>query len=162
MSKEKKSPKGEKSLEERNIETRKRLMEVAERQDGKAVEKDKLRNQLSIRDRLMRRQEKKSFSVTFEDDLGEFQIKTRMMTSAERQMTFELNQKLTESESDPDLYQDAMGEFKDLAKRICITSGLEEYWEENASDDISVGLVMNTLRASIEAVGAAMTSFRVK
>ena len=127
-----------------------------------AAEKARLIAELSVKDRLMRRLKVKTFKTVFSDDLGEFTVETRLMTSGERYRALHYNDILAKSEGDAEKYAEAIKGFKELLKDICVTEGLdEEFWESDAvSDDVVIALVMNTLYGSIESVGEAIGSFR--
>ena len=119
---------------------------------------------LSVKDRLMRRLRTKTIKTVLEDDLGEFTIETRLMTSGERYRALQLNKMLRESEGDPEKYAKAINGFKELLVDLCVTPGLdEEFWmSDNVSDDVIIAVILNTLYGSIKLVGDAVASFRPK
>lgn len=146
---------------QKEIKSREDLHERAARRTQE--EKEKLIGQLSVRDRLMRRLHHKTFKTILEDDLGEFIIETRLMTSTERLEALKFNEQLRKSEGNVEEYGKAMSGFKSLVKEICATPGLEEYWDSGeSSDDVVVSVIMNALYGSIEAVGDSVGSFRKK
>uniref|UniRef100_A0A6M3MBA3 Uncharacterized protein n=1 Tax=viral metagenome TaxID=1070528 RepID=A0A6M3MBA3_9ZZZZ len=150
-----------KSLRDRNIETLERLKGV----EAKIEEKESidLATQLTIRDRLMRRAEKTTFETMFEDDLGEFAVETRLMTSSERMKALKLNQMLGQGQEDLTKYEDAINGLKELAAEICVTPGLDEYLRsDDVSDDVLVAMVLRTVYGTLEKVGESTTSFRKK
>ena len=150
-----------KSLEERNIETLERLKAVEKKTEKKdAID---LATQLSIRDRLMRRAEKTTFETVFQDDLGDFAVETRLMTSSERVRALKLNQMLGQGQEDLNKYEDAINGLKELAAEICVTPGVDEYLKsDNVSDDVVVAMVIRTVYGTLETVGESITSFRKK
>jgi len=120
-----------------------------------------LRAQLSVRDRLMRRVQVTRFKTVFEDDLGDFVVETRQMTSGERFQAVQLNQLLAQSDREPEKYAEAIGGFRELARELCVTPGLDDYWNgEGVSDDVVIAVVMSTLQQTMRLVGEALTSFR--
>ena len=126
-------------------------------------EKDKLRSTLPVRERLMRRLRHKTFKTVLEDDLGEFAIETRLMTSNERLEALRFNDQLRTSEGDISEYSKALQGFKGILKDVCRTPGLEEYWDsDEVSDDVIVAVIMNAVYGSIEAVGDSVGAFRKK
>lgn len=151
----------QKSLGDQNIDTLKRLKGV----EAKIEEKESidLAAQLNIRDRLMRRAEKTTFETMFEDDLGEFAVETRLMTSSERMKALNLNKMLGQGREDLTKYEDAINGLKELAAEICVTPGLDEYLRsDDVSDDILVAMVLRTVYGTLEKVGESTTSFRKK
>ena len=150
-----------KSLEDQNIETRERLMKAADKTEKK--DEIDLETQLTIRDRLMRRTEKTTFETMFEDDLGDFAVETRLMTSSERMKALKLNQMLGQGREDLNKYEEAINGLKELAAEICVTPGLDEYLRsDDVSDDILVAMVLRTIYGTLEKVGESTTSFRKK
>ena len=150
-----------KSLGERNIETLEMLKAVEKKTEKKdAID---LATQLSIRDRLMRRAEKTTFETVFQDDLGDFAVETRLMTSSERVRALKLNQMLGQGQEDLNKYEDAINGLKELAAEICVTPGVDEYLKsDNVSDDVVVAMVIRTVYGTLETVGESITSFRKK
>lgn len=123
--------------------------------------KDKFIRTLSVADRLMRRIEAKHFETVFVDDLGEFVVETRLMTSSERFHALEINKKIGETGGDLDEYEKLMKQMKQVARDITVTPGMNIYWEsDQVSDDVIVALVMRTVYGTLEAVGDSLTSFR--
>ncbi len=126
-------------------------------------EKDVLIKTLSVRDRLQRRLQTKTYKTELQDDLGVFVIETRLMTSEERLNALRFNAQLRNSEGDIEEYSKAIQGFKGVLKDVCRTPGLEEYWDsDDVSDDVIVAVIMNAVYGSIEAVGDSVSSFRKK
>jgi len=147
------------SLEEKNVEARKRIIKAVEKTEEKeAVD---LAAQLSVRDRLMRRLQTKTFKTVLEDDLGEFTIETRLMTSGERFRALQYNKAMAEAGNDLEKYAKAIAGFKRLCSEIVVTPGLEGFWEgDDVSDDVVIAVVLNALYGSITAAGDSIGSFR--
>lgn len=147
-----------KTLAEENIERMARLeaaVETEEKRDAADIAA-----QLTIRDRLMRRTEKTTFKTIFEDDLGEFVVEARLMTSSERREALRLNQMLGQGHTDLAKYEEAIKGLKDIAAEICVTPGLDEYLRsDDVGDDVVVALVLRSVYGTLEKVGEA-TSFR--
>jgi len=150
-----------KTLAEENIERMARLeaaVETEEKRDAADIAA-----QLTIRDRLMRRTEKTTFETTFQDDLGDFAVETRLMTSNERMKALKLNLMISEGREDLTKYEEAINGLKELAAEICVTPGLDEYLRsDDVSDDILVAMVLRTVYGTLEKVGESTTSFRKK
>jgi len=122
---------------------------------------NELRDTLSVADRLMRRAEKTTFKTVFQDDLGDFAVETRLMTSSERMKALELNRMLGKGSEDLNNYADAIKGLKELASEICMTPGVDAYLlSDNVSDDVVVSMVLRTVYGTLEKVGESTTSFR--
>lgn len=147
-----------KTRAEENIERAAKLEGAVEAEDKQAA--DDIAAQLSIRDRLMRRTEKTTFKTVFEDDLGDFIVETRLMTSSERRDALKFNQMLGQGREDLNKYDEAIKGLKGLAAEICVTPGLDEYLRsDDVGDDVLVALVLRSVYGTLEKVGEA-TSFR--
>jgi len=109
----------------------------------------------------MRRVQVTRFGTVFEDDLGDFAVETRQMTSGERFRAVQLNQLLAQSDREPEKYAEAIHGFRELARELCVTPGLDDYWDgEGVTDDVVIAVVMSTLQQTMLLVGEALTSFR--
>lgn len=147
-----------KTVAEENIERSAKLEAIVEREE--AEEAADIAAQLTIRDRLMRRTEKTTFKTVFEDDLGEFVVEARLMTSSERREALRLNQMLGQGREDLSKYEEAIKGLKDIAAEICVTPGLDEYLRsDDVGDDVVVALVLRSVYGTLEKVGEA-TTFR--
>jgi len=134
--------------------------EVVERGER---EKEELKLHLSVADRLMRRAQSARFKTVFQDDLGDFAVETRQMTSGERWRAVELNNQLAQSEKAPEKYAEAVEGFKQLAKEITLTPGMDAYYDgDQVSDDIVIAVVSRTFQGTMRLVGEAITSFRAE
>lgn len=124
---------------------------------------DELRQSLSVADRLMRRADLAKFKTIFTDDLGDFVIETRQLTSSERLQAVTLNNMLAESDKIPEKYMEAIDGFKKLAKEITLTPGMDTYYDsDQVSDDVLIAVVYRTFTGTMQFVGEAITSFRAK
>jgi len=148
---------------------RRRLTEESRKLEGKfdnleAKEKEEFIRNLSIRDRLMRRVKTTKIPLKLKDDLGEFTIYSRLLTSGEREKTFHCNALLTQSQKEPEKYGEALHGFRDLAKDISITEGLEpDFWDSpDVSDDVIIGFVLNALAGTNAKTGEGIGSFRTQ
>jgi len=147
-----------------------RMAEVASREafrrEKEAAEKkqsDALRMNLGVADRLMRRAQLARFKTVFMDDLGDFAVETRQMTSAERARCVALNNRLAASEADPAEYAEAVEGFRQLAKEVTLTPGMDAYYDSDMiSDDVLIAVVSRTFQGSMRLVGEAITSFRAE
>ena len=146
---------------QREIEARERFKEeVAEHPKR---EREELERQLSVADRLMRRTHLARFKTVFQDDLGDFAIETRQMTSGERFRAVKLNNQLAQSEKAPEKYAEAVEGFKQLAKEITLTPDMDAYYDgDQVSDDIVIAVVSRTFQGTMRLVGEAITSFRAE
>jgi len=148
----------EKSLEELNRAKLEKLKAAEQKnQDQELADAEQ---QLSVRDRLMLRLTLKTVKTVFEDDLGEFEVETRLMTVAERAKAVQYNQLLSRSAEDAENYGKAIQGFKELLRELLITD-LGDYLDSDAvMDDVVIALAMGTLRATMASVGEAIGSFR--
>lgn len=123
-----------------------------------AEEREKLIKNLSIRDRLMRRVRTTKIPLKLHDDLGEFTIYSRLMTSSEREKAFHYNSLLR----DPDKYNEAINGLREIAKDIDVTEGLGPgFWDSpDVSDDVIIGFVLNALAGTNAKIGDSIASFR--
>ena len=121
-------------------------------------ERQELTRHLSIRDRLMSRVKASRIPTVFKDPSGEFTLYTRMMTGEEREKAFQLNQDLRDAAK----YSDSIKEMRLMLRELCVTSGLSpEYWETGeASDDVVLLLILNTLNGTARSVSEGLSSFR--
>jgi hypothetical protein len=141
-----------------------RLQQIHNRKAIERRQNDMRRTQLeeditnmSIAERLMRRTELVTFDILFKDDFGEFNVKTRLMSSLERDIAFKLNTQL----NDVKKYKDTVEEMKDLARQITVTPGMGEYFgSDKVTDEAVIGLVMTTAFKSLNKVGDRLESFR--
>ena len=119
---------------------------------------------LTIKDRLMRRLRTKTVKTVLQDDLGEFIIETRLMTSEEMARALELDKMLREAGDDPEKYLEAMKGFRELLDELCVTPGLSDgFWTDPqcpATDDVVVAVVLNTAAGAAEALGEAIRDVR--
>lgn len=124
-------------------------------------QRDEIAAQFTVAERLMRRVQVTRFKTVFDDDLGEFPVETRQMTSGERFRAVQLTQKLAESSENVERYAEAIKGFKELAAELCVTPGMGEYLgSDDVGDDVIIAIVRNTLQGSMRLVGEALTSFR--
>src|SRR5512136_2721304 len=119
---------------------RRKLTEESGKLEGKfdhleAKEREAFIRNLSMRDRLMRRVKTTKIPLKLKDDLGEFTIYSRLLTSGEREKAFYYNALLAQSQQEPERYGKALKGFRELAKDINITDELGlDFWE---SPDVS-------------------------
>ncbi len=146
---------------------RKRLTDESRRLESKfndleAKEREELVRSLSTRDRLMRRVKTTKIPLKLKDDLGEFTIYSRLLTSGEREKAFHYNALLAQSQQKPDKYGEALKGFQELAKDISVTDGLGlDFWDSpDVSDDVIIGFVLNALAGTNSKVGESISSFR--
>jgi len=153
------------------ITAEQRMREIAHRQEVDAMaaklegdKKSAVASNLAVRDRLMRRLNQVRIATPFHDDLGDFNIETRLMTSSERERFMRLNQMLAEAKGSPEKYGDAMKGLKSLVGNLCLTEGLgKRYWESGEpSDDVVLTVMLNTFNAAGQVVLEGLESFRKK
>jgi len=150
-----------------NVEAE-RLQINAEREDLKRrYEEDEARlrhelvSRLGVRDRLMRRLETETVKTTLQDDLGDFEIETRLMTIGEIQRALELDKMYTSG--DVDQMMKAHKGFGELLDEICVTPGLGDgFWSSPdcpAEPAVKSAIVARTAVQSAD-VGRRISSFR--
>jgi len=150
-----------------NVEAE-RLQILAEREDLKRrYEEDEARlrhelvSRLGVRDRLMRRLETETVKTTLSDDLGDFEIETRLMTIDEIQRALEIDKMYTSG--DPEKLMEAHRGFSKLLDEICVTPGLGDgFWSSPdcpAEPAVKSAIVARTAVQSAD-VGRRISSFR--
>jgi len=141
-------------------EERQGLEEKFERHEE--AEREKLIRNLGVKDRLMRRLKTNRIPTVLRDDLGEFTIYSRMMTSGERARATHYNKMWGQAKENPDKYGEAVDGFRELAKEIGL--GLDaDFWDSEAvSDDVIIAFILNALQGTAKAIGDSITSFRPK
>jgi len=146
-----------------DLKERRRLTEESGRLEARfdsleAEERKELIRSLTIRDRLMRRVKSTRIPLRLKDDLGEFTIYSRLLTSGERVRVFHCNSLLR----DPEKYDEALAGFRELAKEIDVTEGLgPDFWDSlDVSDDVVIGFVLNAWAGTNAKIGESITSFR--
>jgi len=134
-----------------------------ERVEAELALSNKLRMDMTVAERLMRRVKITRFKTIFSDDLGDVAVETRQMTSTERSRAVELNDLLAQSEKDPDKYADAVKKYKEFAKEITLTPGMDVYYDsDQVSDDVLIAIVTRTFQGTMKLVGESITSFRAE
>ena len=124
------------------------------------AEKLEFTRNLSTRDRLMRRLSSTKITTKLRDDLGEFEVQTRMFTSLERTHFLDLNRMLSESKSDAEKYKSAMDELKHLAAEISVDPGPDYYEGDTVSDDVVLIVLLNAFNGAAKHVTEVVASFR--
>ena len=126
------------------------------------AEQEKLVQHLTVKDRLMRRLRANRIPTILKDDLGEFTIYSRMITSGERARATKYNKMWGQAQETPEKYGEAVDGFRELAKDISI--GLDaDFWDSEAvSDDVIIAFILNALQGTAKAIGDSVTSFRPK
>lgn len=126
------------------------------------AERENLIRNLGVRDRLMRRLKANRIPTILKDDLGEFTIYSRMITSGERARATKYNKMWGQAQETPEKYGEAVDGFRELAKDISI--GLDaDFWDSEAvSDDVIIAFILNALQGTAKAIGDSVTSFRPK
>lgn len=116
---------------------------------------------MSIRDRLMRRLETETVKTRLQDDLGEFEIETRLMTTGEIQRAIELDKKY--SSGDPEKMMEALKGFSEILDEICVATGLGDgFWTDPdcpAEPAVKAAIVTRTAVVSAD-IGRRVSSFR--
>jgi len=121
-------------------------------------ERKQLIQGLSIRDRLMARTRSSRIPTVFKDPSGEFTIYTRMMTGDERERAFQLNADLRDAAN----YGASIKGMREMLRELCVTPGLPfSYWDTGeASDDVVLLLILNTLSGTAKSVSEGVSRFR--
>jgi len=116
---------------------------------------------LSVRDRLMRRLETETVKTRLSDDLGEFEIETRLMTIDEIQRALELDKMYTSG--DAEKMMEAHRGFSEILDEICVTPGLGDgFWSSPdcpAEPAVKAAIIARTAVFSAD-IGRRISSFR--
>lgn len=116
---------------------------------------------LSVKDRLMRRLKVETVKTVLEDDLGEFTIETRLMTTGEIRKALELDEMY--SSGDPSQMMEAHRGFSEILDEICVTTGFEPgFWASPdcpAEPAVKAAIVTRSAVASAD-IGRRISSFR--
>ena len=116
---------------------------------------------MSVRDRLMRRLETQTVKTALRDDLGEFEIETRLMTTGEIQRALELDKMF--SSGDAEKFMQAVRGYSEILDEICLTPGFEPgFWTSPdcpAEPAVKVAIVTRTAVVSAD-IGRRVSSFR--
>ena len=116
---------------------------------------------MSIRDRLMRRLETETVKTRLRDDLGEFEIETRLMTIGEIQRAIELDKMY--SSGDAEKMIEALEGFSEILDEICVVTGLGDgFWTDPdcpAEPAVKAAIVTRTAVVSAD-IGRRVNSFR--
>lgn len=141
------------------LEERANLKRVFEEDDARLRAAIVVR--LSIRDRLMRRLEAETVKTVLQDDIGDFEIETRLMTTGEIQRALMLDKMF--SSGDADKFMEAVKGYSELLDEICVTPSLSGgFWTASdcpAEPAVKVAIVMNTALRSAD-IGRRVSSFR--
>jgi len=149
------------SLEEKNVEARKRIMEAVEKTEEK--ETVDLAAQLSVRDRLMRAQRQIVVETVLEDDLGEFTVRNRALTSSERKRLYELSALMQNNPKDMDAYGEAVEGYRAVLADTNLTETVDWLDETVCGDALVIGFATYLLygsMAKIAEVDKQIVSFR--
>jgi len=122
-------------------------------------EKQDLVKNLSVRDRLMRRQSKTRIKTVVKDDLGEFSIETRNLTTTEWDRAVALNEVLGSNKGDLKAYRKSLDDIREFLNGVTITQGIDWNLPE-ISDDIVIMTLTNTFLATTNATKEALANFR--
>lgn len=134
------------TVEERRRQIRDREEMLRNTETLTEEEKASLREQLSVRDRLMLRLKSTRIPVTFRDPLGDFTVEVRLMTASERDRFIRYNALIEQGKTFPEKLVEGLTGLKALAGDICVTEGLDAaYW---GGPDVSDDVVMSVCIAS--------------
>lgn len=154
-----------KNLDEINAEQKLALLKDIEKDEtAKAVEQEK---ELSIAERMMRRAETNTFTITFTDTKNddEIPIEFRLLYTQERRDLLKLIsgiQDLMKDTDTPDIdkLNQAFDELKGLVKNVTITEGMNTYYDsEKCQDGDIFEIAMTVMGRTVSAVEQAR-SFR--
>lgn len=167
--------KPEETLEERNLRV---LGELEGRVDesestAAAATTEEIKESLSTRDRLLRRVRLRVFETPIDvlnkDDeiVDEIKIRTRMLTSSERARAVlligELDEQQDESKRDIYKYNTTLEEMSKILAEVSMEEDVRTYFSAGeATDDIIVAVLSNTVEQSLTAVGDDISRFRQK
>ena len=117
---------------------------------------------LSIRDRLMRRSGITRIETVMEDDAGDFVVETRVMTSDERYRGLKALEKMATSKKEDRAigFGDALKTLSEIVEAIVVTEGMEGYFTgPDSTDDVVLHLFMSTLEQTMKIAGGSIESF---
>lgn len=129
-------------------------------------EKDELREQLTARDRLMRRAYTNIIVTDIPDDLGQIPVKHRTLMDYEKdeiQDIFKQMGTLGESDDKYGEYNKQMRALAKIAKRLCVDEAIREMIEEGVfTDDIIQAIVINAMMGTTQFMMEGVGSFRAE
>lgn len=162
------------SLSEKNRETLERLEKAEQRDEEK--DSAELAAQLSIRERLMRRLKSNKVKVTFNDDLGPFDIEVRLLSPNEQTIVSDTRIKLLRFREELAKAPRDISEIQKLEKRgnellqelyklvaeICVDKTLDfTYWKQGKGFNIDVPMkILNDAVLASQRTEADTASFR--
>lgn len=122
-------------------------------------EKMELEKQFNVRERLMRRS-KKTFNIEFEDDLGKFNVKCRLLTEKEQRVFIKLSNEVN-TIVDLEKYDALMNQVYELLAypNICQEKSLSlKYWKDGEfSNDLPWILLSKAAQKTRELLTEAVT-----
>lgn len=151
------------------------LEKLAEKGDPDA--KQNLAESLTIRDRLLRRLEKNTVLVPFNDDLGEFMVEVKLLNPKELDAVGKMYAKLlgyrtktqrltkTDQPEQDNLIKEGeaiMDELYGWVEHVCVDSSLTlDYWKQGTSFTIDVPLaLLRVAMAESQKTATDIRSFR--
>ncbi len=138
----------------------------------KAYERDKQKelrdqiNELTVRERLMRRVKHVIVEVMFEDDLGKFPIKCRLLTDHEQHTIIKWQEKLLNLRKNPNVKSEEFDQvtsnfYEVLAypNGVCVDETLDlEFWKQgNYGIDVPLKIIREVIESSNKTIQEAKT-----
>lgn len=152
------------NLDELNIQRKEDLMRIVERDEEK--EKETQDKHLSVAERMMRRAQSNTFTLTFLDELNddEIPIEFRLLYSKERRDLLKLIdevQDLRDGETiDIDVLNEKLDELKGFVKNVTMTPGMEAYYDSEFCQDIDITQIARAVMARTVSTVEEARSFR--
>lgn len=152
-------------LEDRNISEKDRLLLIAEEDEKKEEEAEQ--KALSIAERMMRRAQNKTFTLTFLDtgNDDEIPIEFRILYSKERREVLELAEEVLtlqtlESADDISKLNDCMDKLKEYVKAVTVTEGMNNYYDSSLCQDTDIYEIIRAVIARTVGTVEEARSFR--
>lgn len=120
---------------------------------------------LSIRERLMRRSGMTRIETVMQDDAGDIVVETRVMTSDERYRGLKAIEVMATSKKEDRAigFADAFKTLSEIVEGIVVTEGMEGYFTgPDSTDDVVLHLFMSTLEETMKLAGGSIESFLKK
>ena len=152
------------NLDELNIQSREELMKLIDRDEKK--DEETRTEHLSTAERMMRRAQGKTFTLTFLDQTNndEIPITFRPLYSGERREVLELVDVLSKLQDTDDLdislLNTKIDELKGFVKKATITEGMIEYYDSEYCQDSDITEIARVIIARTVSMVEGARSFR--
>jgi hypothetical protein len=146
-----------KEQREQEIKSREEMMTNAETMTED--EKKQLVEGMSVRDRLMRMVPASRVKTVIKDDLGDFVIVTRTLTSMEGDVAASLTERLSQSKGDLKVAREIFTEMRDFLGNVTVTPGVD-WGNPIIQDHVVTHVFLNTLTSTSKSAQEGLASFR--